>query len=145
MPTRTGRQALLCNRCRNIADNGRPERAPPTPAVGNSPSLIFSETFSLNVGGDETNKSFSLCLTTISFPLSDDFPSPRGRLPGDPTSRSGGSLLPPRLSSIRRVLLLRRRWVTGLVVGLLVGLPATGHCVANSLNFCRVVMICSCK
>ncbi|KAL4363590.1 hypothetical protein GQ457_04G006330 [Hibiscus cannabinus] len=48
--------------------------------------------------------------------------------------------LPVRVRSIRSVVLGRRKLTRGLVLGLLVGLWVTPHCVANSLNFCNVVM-----
>lgn len=151
MLTSTGRQALRSSRCRNVADNGRSERKPirrtadpelnppPAPeAAGESPCLVFSA----NDGGDETNKSFSLWLTTSSFPFSVESRSPTNRS-GEQTSRRGSlrPLPPPmlRLRSIRRVF-RRRRWITGLVVGLRVGLPATAHWVARSLNFCKVAI-----
>lgn len=146
MLTSTGRQALLSNRCRKVADNGRSERSPilrtadpalippPAPEVaGESPCLVFPESVFSKEGGDETNKSFSLWLTTSSFPFSGES---RCRS-GEQTSRRGSLRL--RLRSIRRVF-RRRRWITGLVVGLLVGLPATAHWVARSLNFCKVAI-----
>lgn len=145
MPTSTGRQALLNIRCRNVADSGRIERVPPRltpPPGGNNPSLTFSETLSANAGGDDTNKSLSLWLTDSgALPFRGEVSSSLPLLrSGEPSSQRGGSLLPsPRPSNIRRVL-RRRRWITGLVVGLRVGLPATEHWVAKSLNFCRVAI-----
>lgn len=161
MVTSTGLHALLSNRCRNVADNGlscrppppllnpNPPLAPPTPPPptplltppDSNPSLTFSDTLSSNVGGDETNKSLSLWLTINSFPFSGEFLSHPLRS-GEPSSRRGILLLPlpPRLSNILSVF-LRRRCITGLADGLLVGLPATAHCVANSLNFCNVAII----
>lgn len=148
MATSTGRQALLNNRCRNVADSGRSERDPPLltppPPDGSNPSLTFSEALSPNDGGEDTNKSFSLWLTDSSFPFFGGYSS--SLLPlrsAELSSQRGGRLLPPapppRPRSIRRVF-RRRRWITGLVVGLLVGLPATAHWVAKSLNFCRVAI-----
>lgn len=150
MATSTGRQALLNNRCLNVADSGRSERATPLlpPPAGNNLSPTFSDSLSLNDGGDETNKSLNLWLTLAesSFPFSGERSS--SLLPlrsGEPSPQREGSLLPPaaplppRPSNIRRVL-RRRRWITGLVVGLLVGLPATAHWVAKNLNFCRVAI-----
>lgn len=146
--TSTGRQALLNNRCRKVADNGRNDPPPPllnSPLEGSNISLTFSETLSANAGGEDTNKSFSLLLqTNSSFSFSGDLRSaPLGLRSGETSWQRGGSLLPTppvaRLSSIRRVF-LRRRWITGLADGLLLGLPATAHCIANSLNFCRVAI-----
>ncbi|KAL2504379.1 Zinc finger and BTB domain-containing protein 46 [Abeliophyllum distichum] len=152
MAPSTGRQALLSNRCRNVADNGRSGLVPPLlpsiPAAGEIPSLEFPDVRSSNGGGEDTNRSLSLWLTTVSFPFSCESSPSLLLLPSDESSPGrGGSLLPCppppppplRLSSIRRVF-LRRRWITGLVVGLLVGLPETAHWVANSLNFCRVAI-----
>lgn len=155
MGPNTGLQALLSNRCRNVADNGLRDRTPtllnppstpplppPPPPVDKNPSLTLPEILSSNEGGDETNKSLNFWLTTNSFPFSGEFSSLVLRS-GEPTSLRGGNLRPvllfPRLSSIRSVF-LRRRCITGLVVGLLVGLPATAHWVAKSLNFCSVAM-----
>lgn len=148
MATSTGRQALLNNRCRSVADSGRSARAPlllKSSLDGNNISLTFSETLSANAGGEDTNKSFSLWLTNNSLPFSGELPSSLLTLrSGERLSQRGGSLLPPppaaRLSSILRVF-LRRRWITGLADGLLVGLPATAHWVASSLNFCRVAIL----
>lgn len=132
MATSAGRQALLNNRCRNS------KRAPP-PLLGIILSPTLSEALSPNDGcDDDTNKSFSLLLTAT-----DAFSGERSSIlrSGDPLSKRGGSLLrpagplPPRVRSIRRVV-RRRRWITGLVVGLRVGLPATAHCVAKNLNLC---------
>lgn len=153
MATSTGRQARLSNRWRIVADNGRGERSPnlqtePPPARppakfagGGSPCPpAFVDGRSSNDGGDDTNKSLSLSLWLAPF-------SGESRRStswsGEQLSR-GGSLRPlllppPRLSSIRSVF-RRRRWITGLADGLRVGLPATAHCVAKSLNFCRVAI-----
>lgn len=145
--TSIGRQTLLSNRCRNVADNGRIDRAPipltADPILPPSPS-ISGEKSPLD-GGDETNKSLSLWLPTVSFSLSGESPSLEIRS-GEASSPDDSEWSlphppppPPPLRSIRRVF-RRRRWMTGLVVGLRVGLPATAHWVANSLNFCRVAI-----
>lgn len=155
MLTSTGRQALLSNRCRNVADNGLSERRPilrpadsalnppsASDAADENPCLVFSERLRSNDGGDETNKSFSLWLTTSSFPFSCESRSPTYRSGEQTSCRGSLRPLPPpelRLRSIRRVF-RRRRWITGLVVGLRVGLPATAHWVARSLNFCKVAI-----
>lgn len=143
MATSTGRQALLNNRCLNVADSGRSERPPPLrpppPPAGSNLSPPFSEATPPNDGGDDTNKSFSLWPTESSFPFSGERSS--SLLPlrsGEPSSQRLLPL-PPRPRSILRVL-RRRRWITGLAVGLLVGLPATAHWVAKNLNFCRVAI-----
>lgn len=138
MATSAGRQALLNNRCLNVADSGRSDRPPPLlpPPAGSSLSPPSSDSLRPNDGGDDTNKSFSLWPTGSSLPFSGERSS--SLRSGEPPSQRLLPL-PPRPRSIRRVL-RRRRWITGLVVGLLVGLPATAHWVAKSLNFCRVAI-----
>lgn len=140
-----GRQALLKSLYRKVAETGRSEPAEPrlvaeplptVPVTGKSPCLsplpLLSESLSSN-GGDETNKSFNLALIFL-FLISGN---------SSATSRPKSSLSwrgnRRRLSSIRSVL-RRRRWMTGLAVGLLVGLPATAHWVAKSLTFWRVAI-----
>lgn len=156
--TSTGLHALLSNRCRNVADRGLSDLAPPTllnpapplpPAAETPrdkiPSLTFSDSPSLNGGGDDTNKSLSFWLTTKSFPFSGEFLSFPPRSGKSSSRRDNLRLaLPERLSSMRSVF-LRRRCITGLADGLLVGLPATAHCVARNLNFCNVAMITKIK
>lgn len=143
MVTSTGRQALLLsNRCRKAAGNGlseRPRQADTLPAgvvAGKNPS---DSAFSSD-GGEDINKSLSLLLTpTNSFPFSGELPR------RSVESSQGGSLRRPpvpvlRLRNIRSVL-RRRRWMTGLAVGLRVGLPATAHWVAKNLNFWRAAIV----
>ncbi|KAL3844894.1 hypothetical protein ACJIZ3_002297 [Penstemon smallii] len=134
METSTGRQALRNKRCRSVAES---KRDPPPPLnsrlVGSIPSLTFSS----NAGGeDSTNRSCSLFLTDNSLTISVELLSSLLLL------RSGNHLpapIPARPSSIRSVF-LRRSWITGLVMGLLVGLAATAHWIARNLNFCRVAI-----
>lgn len=163
MVTSTGRQALLSNLYRNDAVTGLkepvlsapPRRAadmpPPTlPVAGNNPtsssSNLLSETLSSG-GGDDTKRSFSLCRTLIS-PLFSFFLALSGgarlgsesmpRSSEDSSRQANRPRRSVRLRSMRRVL-RRRRWMTGLADGLLVGLAATtAHCVARILNFCKV-------
>lgn len=160
MVTSTGLQALLSSLYRNVDETGLREAdepirrlenpaaaLPPTPPVaGNSPSLSFTVLLSLSSnGGEEMNSSFNLRLTRIfSFfllpllSISGDSSAISWRS-GEPARRENPRRSEVRLSSIRKVL-RRRRWITGLVVGLRVGLPATAHWVASSLNFCRVAI-----
>lgn len=44
------------------------------------------------------------------------------------------------VSNIRRVVFLRGICTSGLVLGLLVGLCTTPHCVARILNFCKAAI-----
>ncbi|GER35596.1 zinc finger and BTB domain-containing protein 46 [Striga asiatica] len=113
MATRTGRQALLNNRCRKVADSGRIDRPPPRrrsppPPVGSENRLPLSDTPSPKSGGEDTNKSLSLWPTDNSLPLSGDLTPSKLRLrSGEPPSHLGGSLLPApppaRPSSILRM------------------------------------------
>lgn len=143
MVTSIGRQALLKNLYRKVAETGLSEPAEPrlvaeplptVPVTGKSPRLspLLSESLSSN-GGDETNKSFNLALIFLFLISGNSSATSRSK------SSSSWRANRRRLSSIRSVL-RRRRWMTGLVVGLLVGLPATAHWVAKSLNFWRVAI-----
>lgn len=156
--TSTGRQALLSNRCRNAADNGRiPPRRPPKPPTPppdstssrlKNRSRMFSAPLSSSGGGggEETKKSFSLLLTTSCCLIFSGEPSAAAAAAAELSLRWSRDSsrrrlpLPARLRSILRVL-RRRRWITGLVVGLRDGLPATAHWVAKNLNFCSVAIL----
>lgn len=148
MLTSTGRHDLLNNLCLKVPDIGRrvvrpPIRGPlppvlPLPASGNKSSSSRSTSGSWcsplsSNGGEDTNKSFNFFLTLFFW----------GGSLGGRSSRRGRRRRwswEERERSMRRVL-RRRRWMTGLVVGLWVGLPATtAHWEARSLNLWRVVI-----
>lgn len=124
MVTSTGLHARLSNLCRNDPFK---HLEPPRRKI--KPAPLLSRWFSCGCGGDgdcdDTRKSFNFCLTPQSFFLL--------------LHESTTSLDLRLLSNIRNVF-LRRRWITGLVDGLRVGLLATAHCVANSLNFSSVAI-----
>lgn len=157
MVKRTGRHALLSNLYRNADDigrraetvearrNGDPVRnRTPTVEPDRSPSFrsccwcccwkLFFSSWSVGGGdGEETKRSLSLWRTLTSS--EEDSGGSRGG--GWKRRRSWG-----RVRNMRRVL-RRRRWMTGLVVGLRVGLPATAHCEAKSLNLWRLGIVCA--
>ena len=126
--TRTGRHALLMNRCRNPNQTGLGESgaAPkPSPLIsspfiadGNASLLffIFSATFlvSSSSGGEDTNRSFRVrlleSLLFLFFFFSAICRSEKSRRRG------------VRPSSVRSVL-RRRSWMRGLEVGLGAGAP----------------------
>lgn len=83
--------------------------------------------------GEETNRSLSLWRTLTSSEEEEVSGGSSGG--GWKRRRSLG-----RVRNMRRVL-RRRRWITGLVVGLRVGLPAMAHCVAKSLNLWRLGIV----
>lgn len=159
MVTSTGRQARLRNLYRNVAVTGRRDPIPPrrvknplpppptVPVAGNKTRCSSSGALFSSRGGDDTNRSFNLWRALPSLLFSGGSSSP-------PFSSSSSSIFrisegaprrgrrrrSGRLRSMRSVL-RRRSWMTGLAVGLRVGLPATAHWVAKSLNFCRVAIL----
>ncbi|KAJ4974053.1 hypothetical protein NE237_007227 [Protea cynaroides] len=151
METSTGLQALLSSRHRYTTDNGLGEptamrrAALPFPWLmiveGNAsttPSVIFSVGLlglsSSCSGGEERNKSLRVWLSNPLL-FSGGSESVMILCRSGDSSRCNLRPVPPvRLSSIRRVL-RRRRWMTGLALGLRVWLPAMVQCVASSLNF----------
>lgn len=147
--TRTGRHAFLSSRWRKAAESGRRNPFPPRLAEKPLEDSANKRSRSSHLpsgappsGGDDTNKSFSLCRALNSRELPPAAASSR-RAPRVSPRRSLRRLLLPR--SMRRVL-RRRRWMTGLAAGLRVGLGATAHCAASCLNLCRVVatrMMCA--
>lgn len=91
---------------------------------------------------EETNRSFNLLRlwTTNKSLQSLCFWSSTAISFGVGSVISLQRLLELRVSSMRRVVFLRGNWTNGLVLGLLVGLWATPHCVARILNFCNVAI-----
>lgn len=160
MVTSMGRQPLLNSiLCLNpiqpaLGEPGSPPNALRPLSFDAKTTSLFPPYFSLttlpssssssssNVG-DDRNKSFKVRpLKSLSpFFFSGKLPT---KLCGYDISRQVDDLrLLVLVRSIRRVVLGRRKLTRGLVLGLLVGLWVTPHCVANSLNFCNVAIFCS--
>lgn len=151
MAASRGRQALLIrDLCLNPTQPGLGEPAGST----NKPFTLILKTSHLppitslaspllpsfsKGGGDDTNKSFKVSL----FFSGSGARIAGWRWTGGGSCRGGDKRPEPelRVSSMRRVVFLRRRWTRGLVLGLRVGLCATPHCVASSLNFCNVAIL----
>jgi hypothetical protein len=137
--TSTGRHALLSNAlCRKPVQAGLDDAAPDfkpikLPLLIEPPALSF---VSPN-GGEDTNRSLR-----VRCPCSSATKSFSSFFCGEQVGGISGCAMRDdrRLSSIRRVVLRRRNWTTGLVLGLRVGLGATPHWVASSLNFWSVAM-----
>lgn len=114
--------------------------SPFPPHFSLSPLPWSSSSFSND--GEDTNKSFKLrLLNSLSSPFffSAKFPT---KLCGFDISRQVDDFrLLFLVRSIRKVVLGRRKQTKGLVLGLLVGLWVTPHCVANSLNFCKAAIV----
>lgn len=95
-----------------------------TATEANNIGLVSFSATCFSGGAEDTKRAFSECLrmgffsTTFSCRRSDRF----------------------RLSRLRSVVLGRRNWTNGLVLGLWVGLCPTPHGVANSLNFCNAAI-----
>lgn len=151
MATNIGLQALLNNDLdRKPVQFGLGEPLPPsntfpikfsTPLFSPSSSLLFSFIsiwpLPTSNGGEDTKSSFRLCLCTKLLPLSFSFSF---LLSGNGSERRGHRRELLRLRSIRKVDFRRRRVTRGEVLGLLVGLWATPHWVASSLNLCNVAI-----
>lgn len=153
MLTSIGRHALLSsNRCRNPTQPGLGEfdstscsfnfggNTSLLPSFFLLTALLLSSSSSPN-GGDDTNRSFKVRLfeSLSSFFFSGGKAGTKRFWFGICRLMRDRRLV-VRVSSIRRVLLRRRKWTKGLVLGLRVGLCTTPHCVASSLNFCKVAI-----
>lgn len=88
---------------------------------------------SSSLGGDDTNRSFSEFLRIESFSFFSN-----SNIDTCPCRRGGRFRVSPR--RVRRVVLGLGIRISGLVLGLKVGLCCTPHCVAKSLNFCSVAI-----
>lgn len=141
----TGLQAFLSSALDLSPTNPLLGESPPPPipiASGKTSflSLSFPSTTSsspCSSMGCEQNRSLSEWAPTEPFPFFS--------MQGTASTRNCRSSEPrrrPRVSSIRRVFFWGRpMWTSGLVLGLCVGLGPTPHCVANSLNFCKVAIL----
>ncbi|KAK3421619.1 hypothetical protein EUGRSUZ_G02247 [Eucalyptus grandis] len=127
----------------------RPPRLPAWKGNSSSPPRPFplapplpSSSLSGLAGGD-TNRSFRVRPLALFFFFSRPASGVSKLLLGSIASTPRAPMPPPRVKSIRRVVfcwLWRRSWTTGLAPGLRVGLGATPHWAAKSLNFCRVAI-----
>lgn len=110
--------------------------------------LTLISSSSSSFGSEDTNRSFSeflrIRINSLLFSFSSFSSS------GESNrcfSWSGGDSRRRRLvlrqRSIRREVFRRGSWTSGLVLGLRVGLWATPHCIASSLNLCSVAIFVS--